>query len=257
MNTCTHRARTIINGCQRSGILAKVQCRYRWSTKIPLPEGVEEYRSTLKTTYENQYGKVLSPYPDPTRYRVDDVHVVQNDDPKSVCVTEKQGRSFAVVDESRTTSVAITVPGDFSLIYGLHRTFYMYFHERIDFNKLAQEKHPIGSVVPVKNNKHWVYFLVIRNNWWDRGAYRPMRESLTAMRDHAVTHNVDNITMGRLGSYEDGLDFTHVYKDMKEIFYDTPLSLTVYLRTTRAPEDDEDDTLFPQHIIRDRPDPRS
>jgi hypothetical protein len=257
MNTCTSKARIIFNGCKRTGLLVNTPCRHRWSTKRPLPEGVEKYRSTMKTTYENQYGKVLSPYPDPTRYKVEDVHIVQNDDPRSVCISEKHGRSFAVVDESRKSSVALTVPGDFSLLYGLHKTFYMYFHERIDFKKLAEENHPVGSVVPVRNNKHWVYFLVIRNNWWDRGAYRPMRESLAAMREHATTHNVENIAMGRLGSYEDGLDFTHIYKDMKEIFYDTPVSLTVYLRTTRPPEEDEDDTLFPQQIIRDTPDPRA
>ena len=80
-----------------------------------------------------------------------------------------------------------------------------------------------------------------------------MRESLVAMREHAVDHGVENITMGRLGSYEDGLDFTHIYKDMKEIFYDSPLSLTVYLRTTRPREEDEEDTLLTQYDSHSKP----
>jgi len=261
MNSCSTKARQLINnlkGCQYAGLLV-TPCRHagRWSLKEPRNETDAKFRTSLKTTYENQYGKVFSKFPKPARCMVEDVNIVQNDDPRSVRIKEKQGRSFAVVDESRTSSVAMTVPADLSLLFGLHRAFYMYFHQRIDFNKLAEENHPMGSVIPVKNGKHWVYFLVIRENWWDRGAYRPMRESLSAMRDHAVANNVNNITMGRLGSYEDGLDFTHIYEDLKTTFYDTPVDLTVYLRCTRTPEKDEESTLFPHQIIRDTPDPRA
>ena len=59
-----------------------------------------------------------------------------------------------------------------------------------------------------------------------------MRESLTAMKEHALKHQVKNIALGRLASHKAGLDFREILKDIKNIFYDTDITLTVYSRRT-------------------------
>ena len=65
-----------------TGLLV-TSCRHagRWSLKEPRNETDAKFRTSLKTTYENQYGKVFSKFPKPARCMVDDVNIVQNDDP--------------------------------------------------------------------------------------------------------------------------------------------------------------------------------
>lgn len=59
-----------------------------------------------------------------------------------------------------------------------------------------------------------------------------MRESLSAMKTHAIENNVENIVMGRLGSQDDGLDFRAILPDIKKIFYATDITLSLYTRRT-------------------------
>ena len=73
---------------------------------------------------------------------------------------------------------------------------------------------------------------VIREFWWDRGAYRPLREALQAMRKHANENGVTDITMGRLGAQDDGLDFRDILPDLQEVFYDSNITLSIYFRRT-------------------------
>lgn len=59
-----------------------------------------------------------------------------------------------------------------------------------------------------------------------------MRESLQAMKQHAVENQVTNIAMGRLGAQDDGLDFREILPELKKIFYDTSITLSIYFRRT-------------------------
>lgn len=59
-----------------------------------------------------------------------------------------------------------------------------------------------------------------------------MRESLQAMKQHAVENQVTNIAMGRLGAQDDGLDFREILPEFKKIFYDTNITLSIYFRRT-------------------------
>lgn len=59
-----------------------------------------------------------------------------------------------------------------------------------------------------------------------------MRESLQAMKQHAVENQVTNIAMGRLGAQDDGLDFREILLEFKKIFYDTNITLSIYFRRT-------------------------
>jgi hypothetical protein len=81
----------------------------------------------------------------------------------------------------------------------------------------------------------FIFFLfrqIIRQHWFDRGAYRPLREALSAMREHATENNVSSIAMGRLGAQDDGLNFMEVMKEVKNTFYDSSMNLIIYARQT-------------------------
>ncbi|XP_002166570.2 ADP-ribose glycohydrolase OARD1 isoform X1 [Hydra vulgaris] len=171
-------------------------------------------------------------YVDPTRYNIDHVKVIKDEDPLAVNIIEKHGKAWHICEEGRNASIAHTVSGDFDLNNGLLREMSLYFADIINQEELESRKSPLGSIVPIKNGDHFLYFLVIRENWWDRGAYRPMRESLEALRVHALNNNVKTIAIGRLGSQNDGLDFGVIIKDIKKIFYDSGITLIIYPRRT-------------------------
>ena len=59
-----------------------------------------------------------------------------------------------------------------------------------------------------------------------------MRESLEALRRHALNNDVKTIAIGRLGSQNDGLNFDEVLKDVKKIFYDSGITFIIYPRRT-------------------------
>lgn len=59
-----------------------------------------------------------------------------------------------------------------------------------------------------------------------------MRESLQAMKQHALENQVTNVAMGRLGAQDDGLDFREILPDLKKIFYNTNITLSIYSRRT-------------------------
>lgn len=59
-----------------------------------------------------------------------------------------------------------------------------------------------------------------------------MWESLQAMKQHAVENQVTNIAMGRLGAQDDGLDFREILPELKKIFYNTNITLSIYFRRT-------------------------
>ena len=59
-----------------------------------------------------------------------------------------------------------------------------------------------------------------------------MRESLQAMKQHAVENQVTNIAMGRLGAQDDGLDFREILPELKKVFYNTNITLSIYFRRT-------------------------
>merc|ERR1712048_723270 len=84
---------------------------------------------------------------------------------------------------------------------------------------------PIGSIAAIPNGEHFVYYLVIRGNWWDRGAYRPLREALQAMREHAEENSVSKIAMGRLGCHDCGLEFNEVRKEIDSVFAGSDIEL--------------------------------
>ena len=156
--------------------------------------------------------------------------VTPEDDQGTVKITEKQGKAWHVLNERHNASLVQTVSGDFDMLNGLHREFVKTFD--INQAKLRDEGYELGSVAVLENGEHFVYLLVIRENWWDRGAYRPLRESLHVMKQHALSNGVDKIAMGRLGGHECGLDFREVRKELDQVFHDTDISFVAYVRTT-------------------------
>ncbi|XP_066917894.1 uncharacterized protein [Clytia hemisphaerica] len=170
-------------------------------------------------------------YIDHTKYSINDVFVLPKNDPSEVQIIEKHGKAWHLFQEAKTSSIVHTVSGDFDMYNGLAREFAVNF-KQTDQKALNEHNFPLGSVAVLPNGDHFIYYLVIRESWWDRGAYRPLREALNSMRKHAAENDVRSIAMGRLGAQCDGLNFVEVLKEVKDVFYDSNMELIIYSRRT-------------------------
>ena len=71
-------------------------------------------------------------------------------------------------------------------------------------------------------------FEVTKEKYYHKPTYNSLQSSLTAMRDHCVSHGVTSISMPRIGCGLDGLQWPKVKNIIIQVFQDTDVKLTVY-----------------------------
>ncbi|XP_065051522.1 uncharacterized protein LOC135681139 [Rhopilema esculentum] len=124
------------------------------------------------------------------------------------------------------SSLMDCVSSDFVMDKGLAKHFKRAFqHKEI----LQQSGTPPGkaAVVPYKNC--YIYYLVTRERWWDRGCYKYLKLALQDAKEHIENNGVDEVCMGRLGSGVDGLDWMKVRELIKDTFKDTGITIKAQL----------------------------
>lgn len=74
----------------------------------------------------------------------------------------------------------------------------------------------------------FIYYLITKQGVYDTPTYPSLRSSLCAMRDHCVRHSVRRLAMPRIGCGLDGLQWPEVQEQIKDVFKDTDVTITVY-----------------------------
>ena len=72
---------------------------------------------------------------------------------------------------------------------------------------------------------------VTRQNWWDSATPSSMRSCLQHLKEHCQENGVQLLTIPRLGSGEDRLDWPFVKEIIEGVFRGTDITITAY--TTR------------------------
>jgi len=125
-------------------------------------------------------------------------------------------------------SLVECVSSDFEMDKGLVKCFEKSFKHKL----LLRERAVMpgnAAIVPYKDC--YIYYLITRERWWDRGCYQYLGTALHTVKDHCIAHNVKELCMGRLGSGMDGLDWKYVRLLIIDTFKDT--ELTVKAQITR------------------------
>jgi O-acetyl-ADP-ribose deacetylase (regulator of RNase III) len=78
------------------------------------------------------------------------------------------------------------------------------------------------------SQNRFVYYLITKENYWNKPTYNDLRATLIEMKNHALSNNVKAISMPRLGCGLDGLMWNQVKKMLKDEFKDTGIVITVY-----------------------------
>lgn len=74
----------------------------------------------------------------------------------------------------------------------------------------------------------FIYYLVTKEKYYQKPTYASQKSSLCAMRDHCVSHSVRRLAMPRIGCGLDLLQWSQVCQDLKDVFKDTDMTITVY-----------------------------
>ena len=137
-------------------------------------------------------------------------------------ISEIRGDLFSAPSRS---SLAHCISKDCKLGAGIAKIFRQRFG-RVD--ELQRMGTGVGGVSPLKVNDRFVYNLVTKEHFWGKPTYASLQESLFAMRNHALQHNVREICMPRIGCGLDKLEWDKVKAVLGEVFSDHRIHITVY-----------------------------
>jgi len=93
---------------------------------------------------------------------------------------------------------------------------------------LKNQNKPIGDVAILKRNKRFVYYLITKENYWNKPSYEDLTATLIKMKNHCLTNGVQRISMPRIGCGLDGLLWSNVQKILKDVFDGTGIEISVY-----------------------------
>lgn len=99
-------------------------------------------------------------------------------------------------------------------------------------DELKAHKPKIGDALILKREHNgstrFVYYLITKQNYWDKPSYSSLRLTLEQLKEHCMTNNVTELAMPRIGCGLDGLVWIAVKKIIVEVFSETDIIITVY-----------------------------
>ncbi|XP_020616520.1 O-acetyl-ADP-ribose deacetylase 1-like isoform X1 [Orbicella faveolata] len=147
-------------------------------------------------------------------------------------LVEMSGWSKVVLSPDPVTSLAHCVSADFDMTDGIANKFrkkYGTYEDLIRKGLYFQQARQVGDIAVLERNESsFVYYLMTRENWWDHATPSSMRACLEQLRIHCQEHGVDKLTIPRLGTGVDKIDWPFVRRILEDVFKDTDISITAY-----------------------------
>ncbi|XP_061392273.1 ADP-ribose glycohydrolase OARD1-like [Musca vetustissima] len=137
-------------------------------------------------------------------------------------ITEMEGDLFSAPD---LYSLAHCVAADFGMGAGIAVKFKQLYG---GVNELLAQAVQTGGVAVLKDNKRFIYYLVTKDQSWDKPTYSSLRSSLEEMRKHLKSNNVEKLAMPRIGCGIDGLEWDKVNAELIEVFKNENVQIVVY-----------------------------
>ena len=98
----------------------------------------------------------------------------------------------------------------------------------------------------IEKPQRFAYHMITKTRYFHKPTYKALRASLLALKSHAETNNVSNISMPRIGCGLDQLNWQKVRDMIQDVFHGSIVQVTV-LTLPAAPEPhDVEDRLTPE-----------
>lgn len=120
----------------------------------------------------------------------------------NITINEIKGNLFESSD-----SLAHCVSHDFSMSKGIALTFNNLFGYK---DELKSTNTKIGGVAILTLNTRYIYYLVTKENYWDKPTYNNLRLSIQTLFISCVQHNIKSLSIPKLGCGLDKLQWTQV-----------------------------------------------
>eukprot|EP01125_Pyxidicula_operculata_P013948 TRINITY_DN4628_c0_g3_i1.p1 TRINITY_DN4628_c0_g3~~TRINITY_DN4628_c0_g3_i1.p1 ORF type:complete len:141 (-),score=31.69 TRINITY_DN4628_c0_g3_i1:64-486(-) len=78
------------------------------------------------------------------------------------------------------------------------------------------------------NTGRYIYYLITKENYWDKPTYTDLKNSIEAMCQHCTDHKVSELAIPRIGCGLDGLLWNQVKSILKEVFWNLNIHISVY-----------------------------
>lgn len=124
-----------------------------------------------------------------------------------------------------TSSLAHCIAKDLKMGKGVSGLFKKKFGSIDCFKSKNLE---VGSVGILQDNDRYVYYLITKSKTNGYPTLTDLKESLVSMKNHAVENNVKTISMPRIGSGLDKLNWDIVRNTIIEVFNDINININVY-----------------------------
>merc|ERR1711879_329351 len=123
-----------------------------------------------------------------------------------------------------TDSLCHCVSRDLAMSKGIATLFKRKFS---GVSELKNQKKKVGEVAALKRQNRFIYYLITKERYFHKPTLANLEQSLTAMRNHAESNSVRNISMPKIGCGLDRLKWPDVEKLLTKTFRGYACRLTV------------------------------
>lgn len=103
------------------------------------------------------------------------------------------------------------------------------FRNKFDqIDKLKKQGGKPGSVAVLKDNDRFIYYLISKNDSYEKPTYKNLFLSLNSMKDHMIQNNVKKLAIPRIGCELDRLQWEKVREQLHKVFDDVDVKIVVY-----------------------------
>jgi O-acetyl-ADP-ribose deacetylase (regulator of RNase III) len=95
-------------------------------------------------------------------------------------------------------------------------------------DELKNQNLQVGSTGVLERNGKYIYYLISKTRSAGYPTLEDLKKTLQSMKEHAINHGVKMISMPRIGSGLDRLDWNDVKKTIDDVFKGTGIKIRVY-----------------------------
>lgn len=94
--------------------------------------------------------------------------------------------------------------------------------------ELKDQNANVGGVAVLPRDDRFVYYLITKECYYNKPTYQTLHQSLEAMRNHVLLHDVKHLAMPKIGCGLDGLQWEKVKDLLEEVFRDVEVNIVVW-----------------------------